>query len=178
MVEQHLMMPIHRAIKQGDLLELIRLISQDKVLLTIRTPFGTWLQDAASYGQLSIVEWLFAEGLDIDAYDDSNESPPLTKAAARGHAEVVDFLIDNGASLDVSDSVRNPLFAAIAGGLSDSHTAVARLLIDAGIDTAVRYLNLDNMDALEYAKEWGRSDIVKLLEAKRDSLEQANETPR
>lgn len=58
---------------------------------------------------------------------------------------------------------RNPLFGAIHGG----HTDVAKLLIESGIDTAANYTgeNMTNMDALAFAKEWGRSEIVALLEA-------------
>ena len=166
MPDNELLMQIHRAIKQGNLNELKRLIADDKSRLCMWTPFGTWLHDAASHGKLEIVHWLVAMGCDIDAYNESSERPPICDAAAEGHAEVVRSLIEAGARLDVSNSVRNPLFSAIVGGLSDSHTAVAKLLIDAGIDTTIRYPNLDNMDALEYAKEWGRSDIVALLEAK------------
>jgi hypothetical protein len=79
---------------------------------------------------------------------------------------VVEFLIASGAVIDTSDSVRNPLFAAIVGGISDSHTAVAKLLIDSGIDTRVKYNSetMKDMDALAFAKEWGRSNIVRLLE--------------
>ena len=161
-----MLMPIHRAIKQGNTAEMARLIGDDNELLCLWTPFGTWLQDAASCGGLEAVLWLVARGLDVNAYNDSNESPPLCKAAARGHVEIARYLLSAGATLDVSNSVRNPLLSAIVGGLSDSHTAVAKLLIDAGIDTTIRYPNLDNMDAFEYAREWGRSEIVALLEAK------------
>ena len=83
--------------------------------------------------------------------------------------EIVKFLIDSGAMLDTSESVRNPLFAAIVGGISDSHTAVAQLLIDSGIDTKVKYNGkyMTDWDALAHAKEWGRSEIVELLETER-----------
>lgn len=164
MSETEVLMPIHRAIKQGNLPEVTRLIADDRSRLCMWTPFGTWLHDAASHGKLDIVNWLLSQGVEINAFNESNERPPLGDAAAEGHVEIVEALIKAGATLDVSDSVRNPLFAAIVGGVSDSHTAVARILIDSGIDTTVRYPNLENMDALEFAKEWGRRNIVELLE--------------
>lgn len=167
MSENEILMPIHRAIKQGNLPEVMRLIADDESRLHMWTPFGTWLHDAASNGALDIVRWLVSKGVNINAYNESNERPPLCDAAAEGFVDVVKSLIDSGATLDVSNSVRNPLFAAIVGGLSDSHTSVAKLLVDSGIDTTIRYPNIDNMDALEYAKEWGRSDIVTLLESRR-----------
>ena len=63
---------------------------------------------------------------------------------------------------DVSEPTRNPLFGAIHGG----HTAIAKLLIDNGIDTSVSYTgeNMTGIDAMAFAREWGRSDIVELLE--------------
>lgn len=166
MSDEDLIMPIHRAIRQGNLPEVIRLIADKKSLLQMWTPFGTWLQDAASKGQIEIVKWLISQSLDVNAFNESNECPPVTKASARGHVEIVRFLIESGAVLDTSDSVRNPLFAAIVGGISDAHTAVAKLLIESGIDTSVKYefKNWGDVDALAYAKEWGRSEIVRLLE--------------
>ena len=79
------------------------------------TPFGTWLHDAASHGKLEIVRWLVSQGVDINAYNEANERTPLCDAAAEGHTEIVKHLIEAGASLDVSDSVRNALFASIVG---------------------------------------------------------------
>ena len=157
-------MAVHTAIKAGDTETLIGLLQSDDRLRQLWTPFGTWLHDAASYGALPIVRWLVNHGLELNAWNESNESTPIALAASDGHSDVVRFLIDSGASLDTSDSVRNPLLAAIVGGDSDAHTLVAKLLIDGGIDTTIRYPNLDNMDALEMAREYGRSGIVKLLE--------------
>jgi len=78
------LMPIHRAIKEGNLAEMARLIGDDNHLPCLWTPFGAWRQDAASCGQLETVRWLVARGLDVNACNESNESPPLCKAAARG----------------------------------------------------------------------------------------------
>ncbi len=76
---------------------------------------------------------------------------------------MVQLLIDADASLDVSNSIRNPLLAAIVGDRSESSTAVAKLLIDSGIDTDIIYPNLGNDDALDRAILWGRSDIADLI---------------
>ena len=64
---------------------------------------------------------------------------------------------------EFSEPERNPLFGAIYGG----HTAIAKLLIDSGIDTTVKYSgeSMHEMDALAFAHEWGRSDIAELLMA-------------
>jgi uncharacterized protein len=154
---------IYQAIEDGNLPEVIRLIGTDTKILELDTPLGTWLHVAAEEGRLEIVRWLLSKGIDVNARGKTIERRPLDEAAANGHFQVAKCLVDAGASLDVSESVRNPLFSAIVGGLSKGHTEIAKLLIERGIDTTIRYPNLKNMNALEFADEWGREDVVKLL---------------
>jgi len=154
---------VRKAIKEGDLPEVVRLIAGDPATLRTDTPFGTLLHMASTHGKVDIVRWLVSQGLNVNIRAATIEGRPLEEASANGHVEVVRYLIESGASLDVEDSVRNPLFAAIVGGASESHTEVAKVLINSGIDTSVRYPNLRNMDAMEFAAEWGRDDIVALL---------------
>lgn len=157
---------IRKAIKEGRLADVIALLTDDASRFNMETPFGTWLHMASAHGQFEIARWLVSQGADVDSIGGIGDRRPIDEAAAAGNVEMVRCLIQEGATLDASDSVRNPLLSAIVGGLSASHTAVAKILIDAGIDTEIRYPNLGNMNALEYAKEWGRSDIVALLERK------------
>lgn len=156
---------IRAAIKQGDLASVSKMLGEDRSRLTWNVqPFGSWLHIAASNGQLRIVEWLIEQGMDVNQKAGVSDSGPLDEAASNGHLETVRCLINHGAILDTSNSVGNPLFGAIHGG----HTQVAELLIDSGIDISVKYTggNMTNMDALAFAREWGRNDIVALLEAK------------
>ncbi len=156
-------MEIHRAIKQGNRALVIQLMEEDPSRLHMNTPFGTWLQDAARHGQVEIAKWFIDQGLDVNAFSDSTENRPIELAAAKGHLEMVQLLIDADAYLDVSNSIRNPLLAAIVGDRSESSTAVAKLLIESGIDTDIIYPNLGNDDALDRAILWGRSDIADLI---------------
>lgn len=155
---------IRKAIKSGDLRQVKALIAEDPSRLGMQTPFGSWLHVAASAGQLDVVKWLISQGIDVDVHGGTAGGTPLDRAASDGHLDVARYLIEQGARLDVSEPERNPLFGAIHGG----HTAIARLLIDSGIDITVTYTgeNMTNMDALAFAKEWGRSDIVEMLKAK------------
>lgn len=155
---------IRNAIKRGDLDAVSQLINDDRSRLTwVVEPFGSWLDIAATYGEVKIVEWLVHQGMDVNQQSGVFESGPLQTAASFGHANVVSYLLENGATFDVSEPTRNPLFGAISGG----HTEVATLLIDNGIDISVKYTgeSMTNMDALAFAREWGSSDIVALLEA-------------
>ena len=152
---------LRTAIKQGDVQKMVTLINFDKSRLEMTTVFGTWLHVAALFGQLEVAKRLVEMGSNINARGGIWDGTPLNAAASQGYYDVVNYLLDQGAVFDVSDSTRNPLFSAIYGG----HTAIARLLIDRGIDAHVKYTGeyMQNMDALAFACELGRTDIVKLL---------------
>ena len=155
---------IRSAIEAGDARTALEHIGSDPERLHAMTMFGTWLHVAAAEGQLDIVKALLDRGLDINAYGGISGGGALHYAASYGRSEIAKYLIERGANLDVSEPVRNPLFGAIYRG----HTVVAKLLIESGIDTSVKYTgeNMQNMDALAFAREWGRSDIAALLQAK------------
>lgn len=124
---------IRTAIKLGNLQEVIRLVGDDKERLVMDTPFGSWLHVAATHGKLDICHWLVAHGLDVNAYGGTAGGGPLQRAASDGHIDVVKYLLECRSVLDTSAPVRNPLFGAIHG----RHTAIAKLLIEHGIDTHI-----------------------------------------
>ena len=161
MDHKQLLTDIREAIKRGDTKVAIALINSDRKVFEATTVFGTWLHFAASHGKLEIVKRLVEMGADFNQRGGVFDAGPIKDAANDGHLEIVAYLIEQGAELDVSEPTRNPLFGAIHNG----HTGVAKLLIDSGIDIRVKYTgeNMKGMDALRYAREWGRDDIAKLL---------------
>jgi ankyrin repeat protein len=161
MTDVEIMKEVRPAIRAGDTERALGILGADKARLEMMTPFGTWLHVAAAFGRLEIVRSLVAMGADIERRGGTFGGSPINNAASNGHLEVVEFLLGCGASLDVSEPERNPLFSAIQGG----HTAVARILIDRGIDTQIAYTgpSMKNMTALAFAHEWGRKDIAALL---------------
>ena len=152
---------IRAAIKQGDLEKVVALIGTDRARLEMMTVFGTWLHVAATHGKLEIVKRLVDMGVDVNRRGGVSDGGALREAASAGRVDVIEYLLSKGAIMDVGEPNRNPLFAAIYGG----HTAVAKLLIEKGIDTKLKYSgeSMKNMDALAFAKEWGRTDIIDLL---------------
>ncbi len=152
---------IRGAIKQGDLERVQSLIQADRSRLLMSTPFGSWLHVAASQGHLPIVKWLVEEGAELNARGGILGGNALNEAVSEGHLEIVRWLLENHAQMDVDEPEHNPLFSAIQGGYSD----IARMLIDSGIDTRVRYSgeNMKDMDAAAYAREWGRAEIAEML---------------
>lgn len=130
------------------------------------TPFAgdTWLHYAARDGALEIVEYLLGLGMNIDEGCMREGRTALVSAGYGSHYDVAKYLLDHGAVMDVSASIRNPMFGAIVGGSLE----IARLLIDRGIDTSVRYnsLTMKNMDAIAFAWMEGEREIARMIAEK------------
>jgi uncharacterized protein len=127
------------------------------------TPFagGTWLHFAAGQDSVEIVAHLIKLGMSVNEGDMREGRTPLVDACAAGNFDIAKYLLDQGARFDVSTSVRNPLFAAIAEG----STGIVELLLNRGIDAGVRYTSdtMSNMDAVAFALMWGRRDIARII---------------
>ncbi|MEK5205648.1 ankyrin repeat domain-containing protein [Psychrobacillus sp. FSL H8-0510] len=157
---------IRNAIKLGDIIGVKKLIGSDTEVLNTITAFGTWLHVAAKNGQLEIVQYLIQKGIDIDVKGGTFDASALNLAAGSGYIEIVKYLIEAGAELDATLAKRNPLFGAIYGG----HKEVVEFLVEKGIDITIRYTgeNIKNMNAYEYAREFGQTEIAEYLKQKMD----------
>jgi uncharacterized protein len=136
---------------------------------------GGWLNYASRDGVLDIIQYLLDQGLDINE-GDSEGVAPLCSAAFGGHYEIVKYLLDHGAKIDVSASVRNPLFAVITESVKQSMNRswgpstgeapqIVRLLLERGIDSSVRYNSktMKNMDAVAFATMMGAHDLAYII---------------
>ncbi|MDO7487573.1 suppressor of fused domain protein [Peribacillus frigoritolerans] len=153
---------IRSAIKKGNIEKVVELIGSNAEYLNMMTPFGTWLHVAASRGELNIVKKLIELGSNINVLGGVYGGGALNEAASAGHIDIVSYLLSCRADMDVSEPERNPLFGAISNG----HVDIAKLLIESGINTEVKYSgeSKKDMDALTFAREQGQEEIVKLLE--------------
>ncbi|MCY9138051.1 suppressor of fused domain protein [Peribacillus frigoritolerans] len=153
---------IRSAIKKGNIEKVVELIGSNAEHLNMMTPFGTWLHVAASRGELNIVKKLIELGSNINVLGGVYGGGALNEAASAGNIDIVRYLLSCKADLDVSEPEKNPLFGAISNG----HVEIAKLLIESGIDTDVKYSgeSKKDMDALTFAREQGQEEIVKLLE--------------
>ncbi|OFD44220.1 hypothetical protein BWGOE3_32350 [Bacillus mycoides] len=157
---------IRNAIKLGDINEVKRVIGDNPEFLHLMTPFGTWLHVAAKKGHFGIVEYLIHKGIGINTKGGTFDASALNLAAGAGHLEIVKYLVESGAELDVSLAKRNPLFGAIY----DGHKEVVEFLVEKGIDISIRYTgeNIKNMNAYEYAEEFGQTEIATYIKRKMD----------
>jgi uncharacterized protein len=153
---------IYEAIKKGHVSELQVLLSSNGSHLEAKTPFGTWLHVAASFGgNLDIVKCLVEMGISVNEKGGVLGGTPLNVAVSRGHIKVVNYLLQCATEIDVSVPERNPLFGAIYGG----HKDIVEILIEHGIDTQIRYTGecMSNMDAVAFAQERGHTEIAELI---------------
>ncbi|WP_395343510.1 ankyrin repeat domain-containing protein [Ningiella sp. W23] len=152
---------IIQAIKNKDVKLLKELLSKNPDITHVVTPLGSWLHIATRHNAKESVEFLLEQGIDVNIEGGVSNSGPINAAASEGYTELVKFYLEKGAILDTSEPEKNPLFSAIHNG----HVDVVKMLLDANIDTSIKYSGstMENMDALAFAKEWGRTDIVNML---------------
>ncbi|CAK5277999.1 unnamed protein product [Mycena citricolor] len=104
-----------------------------------------------------------------------DERSPLHWAAASGSTEIVRFLLDKDATVDVVDNSEwTPLHIAVSAG----HEDIVQLLVGAGAD--VNKKTNKGMTPLHYAASKSRLDIAKLLIARGADInakDRANQHP-
>lgn len=116
---------------------------------------------AVKRGQLDVVKKLLEDGADIGEWD-SRHWGALTKAVQFKHVEMVRFLIEQGASLDVRDHWgMTPLIECAAeteARVEDS--IIAEILLEAGADITVQS---NYGDVFSVANLNNRRDILVVL---------------
>jgi len=165
---------IAAAIKKGDSPGVAALLKEFPEMVELQVPgFGSWLLYAACHGNLEIVIYLISLGFDLNARDGRNVQTPLVNAASYGNVEIAKYLLSHGATIDTSSALLNPLFGAIIGRSPE----IAFLLLDAGIDTEVRYgfgpETAEPMDAIAFAMMRGEREIAHMIALRNSNGDEA-----
>ena len=160
-MDKELIKEMRQAIKKDDLQKVKLLIDNNEGLLNEVTPFGTWLHDATTFASYELVKYFVEQGIDVNKRGGIVESVAIKNAAFKGKLDMVKLLYENGAKLYVDDLSVNPLFAAIY----NNHIEVAKFLVEKGIDLTANYAmgDLDKVDAYEYARQYGRTEMLEFL---------------
>ncbi|MCP4467660.1 MAG: ankyrin repeat domain-containing protein [Halieaceae bacterium] len=151
---------IVNAIKVENCELIIRLFKENLEQVNFYTPFGghTWLGYAAQIGKLESVKTLVNIGISINTGDKRDNVLPICCAAGNGHVHIVEYFLDVGTDLDVSESIRNALFSAIIG----RSVEIVKKLLNAGIDSKVSYdsKTMKSMDATAFALMRGEQECA------------------
>ena len=167
-----------KAAREGVLEKVSALLRENRDLVFIRDEAGHGaLYEAAANGHKDMVEFLLANGADVNAMDDYGEKNrdadwshrgivaigragggAMHGAAANGHKDMVDLLLANKALVNAIDNRGDtPLHLAAA----DGHRDVVELLLAnrAQVDAA----DNNRWTPIHMAAERGHKDVVELL---------------
>ncbi|XP_069972992.1 putative ankyrin-containing lipoprotein Lxx09580 [Penaeus vannamei] len=128
------------------------------LLALLLPPALASLQSAAGDGDLAGVIAALAAGANIDGFE--GERTALTAAAEGGHYDVVEYLLDEGASIDLREKSK---FTALMLAAQGGHLDVVRLLVERGAD--VTATKTQTNDALHYAIQGAHLDVACYLAA-------------
>ena len=133
---------------------------------TIKQPMS--IHDAAQSGDIEAVKGFLAAGMDVNAIDENRGMTALVYAVDKGHKEIVEILISEGADVNVMvsndegvDGFTSLFFAARSG-----HTEVAELLIANGAEVNVKLINDEgkvSCTPLFFAARSGHTEVAELL---------------
>src|ERR1051326_6410856 len=112
--------------------------------------------EAAKRGDLATVRRLLQKDPQLVRVGDSGGSTALHWAGANGHVEVMQYLIDHGADINVAENVEGwtPIMSAACSGSAEP----VRLLIKRGAFLEAR--RKDGSEAIHIAASFGREFTV------------------
>jgi ankyrin repeat protein len=159
---------ISRAMYRGDVPEVKRLFKEYPDARSMETGVGTWLHQAATIGNLEIVQACVAAGIDVNSPYPGGYPPEtaLFNAVGSGGQDVavVQWLLEQGAKSDCFHPLegvsRN---FALNEAINQNRLDLVQLLVEHGANVNVYYNNLTPLLAAEAMKHKG---IAKYLRSK------------
>jgi hypothetical protein len=118
-----------------------------------------WLLTCANTGRLAGVQYAVERGgANINYGNRTYRQTALMIASGRGHLNIVQYLVKNGADVNLRDSDNE---TALIWAINNGHTTIAGYLIDSGTNINAR--NNQGKSALNIAYEKGEMDIYDYL---------------
>lgn len=119
--------PVHEAAREGQILQLKKLIDSGCCVNLVTVDSITPLHEACLQGQTQCAQLLIAAGAQVDSRN-IDGSTPLCDACASGSLECVQLLLAHGARVNPPLFTASPLHEACMSG----HSECVRLLISVG----------------------------------------------
>ena len=114
---------------------------------------------AAVQGDLTTLKRLVEEGVNLEARDGPHGWTALIWAASGGKLGCLELLIAKGAKLD---AISNDKWTALHQAALCGRAPCVEALLKAGADARLK--NKDGDTALDVAQEWGKTQVIALLE--------------
>ncbi|MBL1218464.1 MAG: ankyrin repeat domain-containing protein [Planctomycetes bacterium] len=118
---------------------------------------GSALASASAFGDIEIMQRLVESGASVNPQlEHEGAFPPLTAAAMNYQREAMQWLLDNGASVDAISEESRPLFKMMNSNAtaSDDTMACVTLMVDAGNDPSTRHTDRDGGTLTHYAARY------------------------
>lgn len=166
---------IHQAVDAGDLSRVKDLVRADAEV--VNQPNDNEKRDlplhsAAIAGQLEIIEYLIANGADVEGQD-ADQSTPLMLASRNSQAEATKLLLRHGASTDMVGLTGG---TAASSAVISGNLEVAQILREAGADFTQQYP--DNSTYMWQAALRGNVEMLEFLLASGVKINSANDLGR
>lgn len=121
------------------------------------------LCDAAESGSGLLVIEAVKAGANVNVTNQGD--PPLVRAANKGYVTVVEWLLDNGADVNIVNTKRS---TALMCAAYRGHAEVVALLLRRGADA--KLMNNDNKTAMAYARDQSQAACIRALKQLPDEV--------
>jgi uncharacterized protein len=154
---------LHEAAAAGQLEQVKQIVEEDAALAKSFSPDGFPVVALASvFGHLPVAQYLFQNGADINAAATNGTGyNALTGAVTGGHAEIVAWLLANGANPNYR---YGPGYSPLLAGAANGHVEIVKMLLQHSADLQAR--SNDGKGALRLAEEHGRQEMAEFLRAR------------
>ncbi|CAG9986134.1 unnamed protein product [Clonostachys byssicola] len=151
--------PLHKASKRGHF-EVVKVLVEKGASVNVQcNKYYTPLSLTIVSGQLNIVKFFFDKGFHPHLLNDKRcPFPPLIMASEQGMLDIVEYLLNNGAVVDIRDSNGDTCTIAAA---REGHTKLLQLLINKGAD--IEATNREGWTALKAASNSREIETAQLL---------------
>ncbi|VDN97700.1 unnamed protein product [Rodentolepis nana] len=130
----------------------------------------TPLMEATSNGHIEVARCLIEHGANINTHSSEFKESALTLASYKGHADMVKFLLDAGAS---HEHRTDEMHTALMEAAMEGHVEVARLLLDHGANVNIPQDSFES--PLTLAACGGHTELVTLLIGYEADIEEVND---
>ncbi len=140
------------AVQQPSADRVKEILADDPALVSLRNEGGTALHFAAIANDRAMVDILLGAGADLNARDDTYQMTPIGWANEEGHEDMVRYLYERGAEVDLHQAAAYGLFDRVKQLVKGPRRQVNALV--------------GGWTALQLATVWGHPEVVELLLAR------------